>query len=348
MNDIPIINDLSPVLGSQLSQWDLTPLERISFTDWVWRAVNGELDLSVVGLTQTVLHMFFDELFRNGALIRQLLIVAIISAFIKCLSDSFKNKSVGEVGFYVCYLLVIVAAFTSFRMSIGILTDLVTQTTGMMQAAIPLMISLMVMSGNIAGAAVFQPVLMLGITALAGFIAYIFIPLLTAAAVLHIVNYIAEGNIFYRLTLLVKKVAELSLKFMVFVFLSLLALQRISAPILNNLAVSTARAAAGAVPVVGGALTSAVDTVLNLGNAAKSGVLVALVIVICVAVAIPLLKLAAFVFIFKLTAALIQPICDERIVLCIDGLGTFTGYLLGAGALVAVMFVSACVIMLMF
>jgi len=342
------MNDLSPVLGNHLSQMDLEPLDPFSFTDWVWRAVSGELDLSLGGIIEGIMRIFFDELWLNGALIRQLLLIAVLSALIRCLSDSFKTKSVGELGFYVSYVLIIATVLTSFRLSAAILMDLVMQTTSMMEAAVPLMISLTAMSGNISSAAVLHPALFMGLTLMSRFIAYVFIPLITGAAILHIVNHMTEGSIFTKTTDLMKGGAKLTLKFMVFLFLSLIALKRVSAPIVDNLVLRTARAAAGAVPVVGGALNSAMDTVVNLSAAARSGVLVALVIVICVAVAVPLLKLLVFMFIYKLMAALVQPICDERIVKCLDGLGDYTGMLLGAGVLVSLMFIFTCVIMLTF
>jgi len=342
------MSDLSPVLGSHLAQWDLTPLDSFSFTDWIWRAVNGELDLSFAGIIQGIMRIFFDELWLNGALIRQLLIIAVLSALIRCLSDSFKTKSVGELGFYVSYILIVATVLTSFRLSAAILSDLVMQATSMMEAAVPLMISLTAMSGNVSSAAVLHPALFMGLTLVSRFIAYVFIPLITGAAILHIVSHLTEGSMLSKASDLFKAAAKLTLKFMVFLFLSLIALKRLSTPIVDNLVLRSARAAAGAVPVVGGALNSAMDTVVNLSAAARSGVLVALVIVICIAVAIPLLKLLVFVFVYKLMAALVQPICDERIVKCLDGLGDYMGMLLGAGVLVSLMFIFTCVIMLTF
>jgi len=342
------MSDLSPILGSQLEQFNLEPLAPFSFTDWVWRAVNGELDISLSGISEWALRSFFHEVFLNAALIRQILLIAILSALIRCLSDSFKTKAVGELGFYVSYILIIATVFASFQVSIGILNNLVMQATGMMEASIPLMLSLTAMSGNISSAALLNPILFMGTAIMARFIAHVFIPVVTAAAVLHVINQLVEGGMFSKAVSLMKKGSVLALKLMVFLFLSLLTLQKLSAPIVNNLALRTARAAAGAVPVVGGALNSAMDTVINLSAAARSGVLVALVIVICVAVAVPLLKLLSFVFIYKAAAALIQPVCDARLVNCLDGLGDFIGMLLGAGVLVAVMFIFTCVILLSF
>ena len=344
----PQQTELSPILGSHLSQFDTEPLEAFSFTDWLWRAINGELDLSIAGIAEGLIRNFFNELWLNAALIRQLLLIAVLSALIRCLSESFKTKSVGELGFYVSYIMIIATIFTSFRMSAGILMDLVTTTTSMMEAAVPLMISLTAMSGNFTGAAVLNPILFMGLTLMSRFISYIFIPLVTGTALLHIANHLTEGSIFTRTVDLMKSVTKTALRFMVFLFLSLLALHKISAPIANNLALRTARAAASAVPLVGNALNSAMDTVIHISAAARSGVLVALIIVISAAVSLPLIKLAAFMAIYKVTSALIQPICDERMVKCLDGLGDFISMLLAAGAMVATMFIFTAVIMLTF
>jgi len=162
------------------------------------------------------------------------------------------------------------------------------------------------------------------------------------------INHLSEGSTFSHAVDILKSIAKIALRFMVFLFLSLLALQKISAPIVNNLAIQGARAVAGSVPMVGNALNSAMDTLIHLSSAAKSGVLVALVIVISIAVSVPLLKMATFMVIYKLTAALVQPICDERIVKCLDGLGDYIGMLIGAGALVSAMFIFTSVIMLTF
>lgn len=343
--------DLSSVLGSHLNQFELNSLDASglpSFIELVRKAAGGQLDLSLSGVMGAGLQLFFDELRLNTGLIRQLLVIVIISALLKCLSDAFKHKSAGELGFYVTYIMAVLLAFSSFQLAVGILSDMTETIAGMMESAVPLIISLMAMSGNVAGAAVFHPVLIFAVQMVTRFISEIFIPILLASAVLQIVSQLAEGNPLGKMTLLVKKGADLTLKAIVFIFALLLTLQKISVPIANNLALKTAKAAAGAVPVVGGALSSAMDTVLYWSSAAKSGVLVALVIVLCVAVAVPLVKMVAIMSVCKLVAALAQPVCDERIANCVDQIGSYTAILTGAGALVAVMSIYAVVILLSF
>lgn len=341
--------DLSSVLGSQLERFDLSGLNTgVSFSELVLKAVNGEIDLSLSGVANAGLGLFFNEFLLNAQLIRQLLVIAVLGAMLKCLSDAFKHKAAGELGFYVTYIMAVLLAFSSFQLSVGILSDLVSQLSGSMESAVPLIVSLLAMSGSVGSAAVFHPVLIFAVQMITRFISEIFIPVLLAAAVLQIVNHLAEGAPLSKLTVLIRKGADLTLKGIVFLFALLLTLQKITVPIADNLALKTAKAAANAVPVVGGALGSAVDAVLFAGSAAKHGVLAALIIVICVSAAAPLLKMLALMLTCKLTAALIQPVCDERIANCLDSIGSFTAILTGAGALVVVMFIYAVVILLLF
>jgi len=159
---------------------------------------------------------------------------------------------------------------------------------------------------------------------------------------------LVEKEMFTNLGELIRDFAKWALKGVVIIFLGVLSLQKISAPILNNLAVRAAKATAGAVPMVGGMLSGAMDTVILWGMAAKSGVLVALIITVTAACILPLTKILALFIVYRLTGAIVQPICDKRIAECIESIGDFCSLILSAGAIVSIMFVVSAVIMLSF
>jgi len=218
----------------------------------------------------------------------------------------------------------------------------------MMNASIPIMIGIMAMSGNVAGATSFHPLMFVALQLIRWFIASFFIPLVLTAAALDIVNQLTDGNRLERLAALINKIAGWSLKALLGTFAFLLTLQRFAAPIVNNLAVRTARSAVGAIPVVGGALHAAVDTVTHFSQAARSGVLVALVLVICAALVTPLLKMLALSGVYRITAGFIQPIADPRLVKAMDSIGRHMGTLFAAAALIGVSCLYAVVILLSF
>jgi len=343
--------DIDSFIDQQLEMFDFSEINNAAgsnFSDLVGRAIRGQLDLSPRGIAEEFLNLLFGELRNNFALLRNLILIAILSAVLTVLTDSFKSKSVGEMAFFVCYMALVMVLFSSFQIAMTILTDLVSILSNIMTAAFPVMLGLLIISGNPAGASTFPAVFAFSIQALTLFIRLVLIPVLTIGAVLEIINFLVEKDIFTKFAELIRDFAKWALKGVVVLFLAVLSLQKLSAPILNNLTVRAARAAAGAVPMVGGMISGAMDTVILWGTAAKSGVLVALVITLIVACAVPLIKILAMLLIYRFTGALIQPICDKRIVDCIGAIGDFCSIILSAGTIITVMFIVSVVIMLSF
>lgn len=69
-----------------------------------------------------------------------------------------------------------------------------------------------------------------------------------------------------------------------------------------------------AIPVVGGILGDAIDTVLGYSNIIKNAVgIVGIIVVMCICIQ-PILNLTALTITYYLGAALCQPIADEKIV----------------------------------
>lgn len=343
--NIDIENFLQP------DRYDLQVLDRPGmprFIDLAQQAVRGELDLSLSGILSAGGNLIFAEFIANGLLLRQLLIIAILGALMRCLTGAFTHKSAGETGFYVTYLLTVFLAVSSFYVSVGILNGLITVIRGVMTAAVPVMIGLMAMSGNFVGAAGFHPLLFFTLQLVAWFISSVYIPLVLASAALDIVNQLNSENKLDKLADLVRKIAEYTLKGIIGVFMFLLTLQRISAPIINNTALRTGRSIAGAVPVVGNALTAAMDTVIHFSQAARNGILIALVLVLCLTLATPTLKIFVLSWVYRITAAIIQPVSDERLVKCMDSVGKAMGLLFSAAILLGVMCLYTVVILLSF
>lgn len=319
---------------------------QIGFKDLVTQAVMGELDLSPQSAVNYIIKIFFSEITDNLAIIRNLLIVAVLTALLKNLSDSFKNKSVGELGFYAGYIMIITILFSSFRIACGIATDMVQELASLIGASVPLVTTLAVMSGNVSAAYVLNPSLLFLANIVTNAIRDFILPGIIMAASVQIVNFLSGKEILTKLSELFKNSLSFALKTMAVLFMGIISLQRISAPIFDSVMGKTAKSAISMVPVVGDALSASVDTYFYWSQAAKSGVVVAVFVVTAAMFALPILKIASLIFIYKLTAGIVQPVCDERIVKCIDAVGGYTVLILGAVTTVAVMFLFALIVVL--
>jgi stage III sporulation protein AE len=336
----------------QLYEYNLSVLDRPgfpSFSQLVQDAISGRLDLTPGGILSAFGSLLAGEILAGGDTIRQLVVIAILGALMGCLAQAFRSNTAGETGFYVTYLMAVLLAVMTFYISVGVLNGLVALVSGVMQAAIPIMISVMAMGGNFLGAAAFHPLLFFAMQALTVFISAFFVPLILSAAALDIVGRLSpDDNRLEKLADFLRKTAGWTLKGVLAVFMFLLTLQRFTAPILSSVSIQSTRAIVGAVPVVGGAFTAAVDTVVTFGQAARSGVLVALVLIFCVVLAAPLVKMLVLSLIYKLAAAFLQPIAEPRLVALMDSVGTHMAMLFHAAALIGVMCIYTIIILLSF
>ena len=335
-----------------LHRYDIGILDmpgRPRFTDLVRDAISGQIDLSLGGIISSFGEIVFAEFLANGALIRQLVIIAILGSLMSCLTEAFKHKSAGETGFYVTYLMAVLLAVSSFYIGVEILTGLTELVTSIMYASIPLMIGLMAMGGNFIGAAGFHPLLFFALQLMTWFISGVFVPMVLASAALDIAGQLSpDGHKLENLAKLMRKIAGWSLKGILAAFAFLLTLQRFTAPIISNVAIRTSRSVVGAVPVVGNAFTAAVDTVVNFSQAARSGVLAAIVLILLFVLASPLVKMMVISLVYRVTAAFLQPVADKRLVTLMDGIGNHMAMLFNAAALIGVMCIYTVIILLSF
>jgi len=320
----------------------------VNMTSIFRNALTGELDLSPSSIIDGFLRLLFSEIYSNVALLRNLLIIGIVSAILHNITSSFQNNGVGEIGFYVSYLAMVTLLFSSFRIAAFVFSELMVTITSFIEAGIPLFISLVVMSGNLTGGTVFNSLLMFAVGFVGRFVSWAVGPAIMAAATINMINFIDERDILTNLSGLIKGIISWTLKMLALGLVSIITIQRISTPLVNSLFMRGLRTTVGTVPVVGGILTGALENVMYLAGAVRGGVLIAVIIAMLSICLMPMLKLAALLITYKLAAALMQPICDDRIVECIEAAADYTTLLLSASAIVSFMFSISIIIMLSF
>ena len=331
-------------IEEQLRKFDFSQTQEdvseydISVVDLIIKAIKGELDLTPGILLENLARKVFNEIGENFSLIKNLIIVGILSAFLKNLADSFKRKEIAELGFYVSYIVLIIILFNSFKIAIGIMTDCVSVISNIMATMIPVIVSLLAASGRGVSAAAFNPVMALLTNVIVKIINDYVAPILTIVAVLQTINFLSTKESFTKLNEGIRKGVSAALYAVGVFFITILSLQRISTPIANSFAARAAKISVGAVPVVGEVFAGAVDTVVYLTSAAKGGFMAAAAVILITVAAVPIIKLVVMIFIYKVVAALLEPICEDRFSDCIDAVGSLTSLALVTTFIVLGMF----------
>lgn len=339
------------LLGNQLERLELDQVETrlpdgTSFKGLVEKIISGEFSLSFESLPETIGNLAFDEFRTQSRLLTQLVLIVILSAVLRQVSGSFHGKSVGDMGFYVCYMVLIVVIITSFYHISESVVERVDQTCTVFGTILPVFLVLSLSGGNITQTALMGPTIMGGSTLLSLGIRDFIVPAILLAVSLEMVDHISEKPILSRFAKLFRQGISWTLKGGAMIFMLLLSLQKIGGGALGGLVAKTAKIAVSAIPVVGDVMGGAVSSAAAVTGTLRNGTLAATAVFLLV-LCIPLIvKLVVILLVFKMTAAAAEFICEERLVDCISAAGDYTALLLGVVFLVEGMFLFSALLLL--
>ncbi len=310
-------------------------------------AAKGDLDFSPMGILERVVKYLLEEVFLNVDILFKIVVLSIICAVLKNLQNSFLGESVGELAFFVCYIVIVSVLMVSFSSAMKMCMSIIDSMVTFMHAIIPLLITLLVSAGNFTSAGVFQPILIMLVEVGATVIKNFFIPLIFLVTVLNIVNNISDKVQLTKLSGFIKQICTWGLGLILTVFIGIVSIQGSMGAVVDGVTSKTAKYALGTfVPVVGKYLADAADTVVGCTLIIKnaSGLISMIgIIIICLA---PLLKILAVIILYKLACAFVEPISDKKITNCLNDMAGSLTYILGVTAAVAVMFLIAITVVI--
>ncbi len=311
------------------------------------QAAKGDFKFSITDMLNRTVRYLLSEVFLNIDVLVKIIILAILCAILKNLQNSFLSESVGELAFFVCYIVIVSVLMVSFTTAMKMCMSIIDNMVSFMHAIIPLLISLLVSTGNISSAGIIQPLLIVLVEISATLIKNFFIPLVFLVTVLNIVNNISDKLQLTKLSGFIKQICSWGLGIILTVFIGIVSIQGSMGAVVDGVTSKTAKYALGTfIPVVGKYLADAADTVVGCTLVIKnaSGIVAMIgVILVCLA---PLLKILALVILYKLTSALVEPISDKKITNCLSDMAASLTYILGLTAAIAVMFLIAITVVI--
>lgn len=311
-----------------------------SFDETVKRITRGENIFDFHSALIWFLKMFSAELYENIKIMLAVIFVAIISGLISNLQTSYNSKAVSEIAFLAFFTVVVGLTVNGLSGSFTLVTETVSDQVLFMKTAVPVYIALVASSGNPAAAVGMEPVFLYFIQLIGSLMEKIILPTIFWIAVLNMVNCLNEKYGITKLIDFVKQIIRWGLGILMTFFVSILGMSGVTATITNNLGIKTMKYAIGNfVPVVGGLLSDSIDTVLSSASVLKGAMGMAGVITIVLMCATPLIKMLSFIFVYKLTAGLIEPLADSRITAVISEAGSSASFAFTILISVAIMFV---------
>ncbi|WP_073337239.1 stage III sporulation protein AE [Clostridium grantii] len=251
-----------------------------------------------------------------------IIVIAIICALIKNLETAFSNENLSNIAYFACYSLIIIILAKSFYNGVTLARETIQGMSDFMTALIPVLLMLLAGVGSVTEAAVLDPIIIGTVNISAKLIVDILLPIISFAFVLIFVNNISEDSKIENLTKLLNQIVLWLQGIIMTVFIGIITIRGISANTIDAVAEKTVKFAVDKfIPIVGGALSDAISTVAGYSLLIKNALSSVGLIVLIAIVLIPIIKLLAIGFIYKITAALIEPISDKRLVKSVSAAG---------------------------
>ncbi|GLO66544.1 MULTISPECIES: stage III sporulation protein AE [Oceanobacillus] len=316
-------------------------LEKTSFYEFI-KDINS---FSIKDILTQFLHYLFHELILNGKLLGSLLMLTLFAVILQSMQSAFEKTTVSRVAYFVIFLVLIFLVLNSFYLATSYTKEAIDTMKGFMIALLPLVLGMMASFGNVVSISFFHPIIIFLINFSGVFISVFVLPLLFLAAMLVIISGLNENYKVTHLANLFKSVALGTLGVFLTIFLGVISVQGTASAIQDGVAMKTAKFVTGNfIPVVGRTFTDAADTILSASLILKNALGIAGLVVILFIVAFPAIKVAAIALIYKIAAAVLQPIGGGPIVQALNTISTYILYILACLLAVSLMFLLAIVI----
>jgi stage III sporulation protein AE len=300
---------------------------------------NGAGILDVDSIARGAAGFFVREVRANLRLLGELILVAVAAAVLTTLGAGFGEEGPAMAGWAVCYMVMVIIGVNSFRIASGIGLGAVDQMMSFMYAIIPALTGLVAASGGVGTAAIVSPAIMAATATVGTVVQSTIIPLILLSAALALAGNVTGRGHVSKLAGLLRSWALLVLGLLATVFVAVTGMRGGLASVSDAASAKAVKFLSGSfVPVVGKIFGDAIDLVATSSLVLKGVIGLFGLVTLGVVCLFPVIKMAVIMFMFRIGAALVQPLGDSRISDCLSEMADALSALCVSVATVGLMF----------
>lgn len=289
----------------------------------------------------------FSEIQKNGKWMGQVLALGLIGALFANFSSIFTSSQISETGFYVTYLLMFVFLASSFLSGVSITKEILENLLEFMRALLPAYFLAISFAGGSLTSAAGYGLMLLSISLVEWLFLRICLPMIRVYLLLALAGNLVKEEMFSQMMELLESGIRWGIKTAAGVVLGFHLLQGMVTPYADSLKNTSIQRFISVIPGIGQGAAAISQMVMGSGvlikNTMGSGAIIALIAISL----IPLMKLVILLLFYQGAAAILQPVCDERMVSCINAVGNGCKLLLRTAATSLVLFAVSLAIICM-
>ena len=294
------------------------PQQKISFEEVLSELITGNWS----GLGKTFLGYLSDRIFYEFRYNREnlvyMLMVALTAAVFTNFSSAFQNRQVSEISFYVLYMLLITLCLTAFRVAAQGLEENLDALVDFMRVLCPsYFLAVAFASGSVTSLFFYNVILVL-IYVVELVLVRFLLPVINVYIMIQVLGNLTGEDFLSEFAQLLQKLVSWILKSLLAGVVGINVVQGLLAPVIDSLRKSALTRTAEALPWIGNAVGGAAEIVLGTAVLIKNGIGMAGAVIAVLICAVPVIQMLVLAFLYKLAAALVQPVSDKRITGCIS------------------------------
>ena len=299
---------------------DIFPEKKTDFQDLIKKMLSGQTEPSLQVIGEMISDQFFYEWKSSKAGMVHILLIVIVAAVFTNFSNVFQNQQISEISFYVLYLLLITIGLNSFRILIVSASENLERLIGFMKVLGPVYFLAVAFAAGSSTSILFYNLVLLLIYLVELVILNFLISFVQVYIVVKVMNNLSEEDYLSKFAELCETVIAWTLKTLLAGVTGVNIIQGLLSPAIDSLKRSVVGRSAEAIPVVGDAIGGVTEVMLGTAVLIKNGIGVAGALV-CIGIClVPIIQMAVVTLLYKLIAAMIQPVSDKRIVGCISSI----------------------------
>ncbi len=307
---------------------DQDQMGSLSFGGVMKEILDGNLGGVLEELAGRIREGFFSEIRTNARFVGQIILLAFIGAVFSGFSNIFGSGHVSETGFYVVYLLNMVFLAASFFASVTIADSVAKELLEFMRVLLPAYFLAVAMAGG-----AFTSTAVCGFTfgaigAVQAVVTSVLLPLMRIYMMLVLAGNLYREDMISRTTELLRQGILWTLRTMFGIVVGFHVIQGLVLPQADALRNASAMRLVQMIPGAGAGAGALSQMVMGSGILIKNTAGAAAVLALIFMAAVPVIKLLVLMFLYYIAAAVMQPVCDKRLVACMTGAAAGHGLLL--------------------
>lgn len=321
---------------------DFMGADSFSMKEALIKLTRGERAFSKEAVQEFVYRFFFYQLDQEKELFVKLILLILLSAVFTSFAEVFENNQIGDISFFVVYLLFFTILMDSFSKMSSSLEKTISWMTEMMKGLAPAYYMTVCAASGAASAVVFYEGVLLMVWGIQWLLLTVLLPAAGMYVLLQLVNSLSREEMLGKMAELLNTAVSWGLKSLLAAVLGLQIIRNLVAPVMDSVKRGLLSKAAGALPGVGNAVNMVTELVVTSAVLVRNCLGVVILVVFVLIGAGPMLHYGILSLLYRLLAAVAQPVSDRRMVRALGTMGE------GCALLLRILFTAEVLCMLAF